>query len=396
MSVETQVNPRLAALAAAGTAPWLDQIRRKLISSGELQRLIDEDSLRGVTSNPSIFEKAILGSNDYDADLAVMAKEGMDAKAIYDEIAIKDVQLGLDVLRPVWEAHDHADGFVSLEVQPELARDTEGTLASARSYWGRVDRPNLLIKIPGTDEGAPAIEQAIYEGINVNVTLLFSVAAYEKVAEAFIRGLERRHEEGKSLDVHSVASFFVSRVDTEVDKRLGEEHADLQGLAAVANARAAYQSFKGIFAGERWETLAAAGAKVQRPLWASTGVKNPAYPETKYVDGLVAPDTVNTMPMATLLAAAEKAEIPGPTADTDASDDLQRLADAGIDLDDVTAVLLDAGIEQFVKAMNALIDGVEQQREAVVLGAPPTIEAHLPPEYEPAVAQRVKAATAES
>ena len=202
MSVETKVNPRLAALAAAGTSPWLDQIRRKLIESGELQRLIDEDSLRGVTSNPSIFEKAILGSTDYDADLAAMAKEGKDAKAIYDAIAIKDVQMGLDVLRPTWDALQHEDGFVSLEVQPELARDTEGTLRSAHSYWERVDRPNLLIKIPGTDEGVPAIEQAIYEGINVNVTLLFAVQAYEKVAEAYIRGLERRHEEGKPLDVH--------------------------------------------------------------------------------------------------------------------------------------------------------------------------------------------------
>src|SRR3954466_7606062 len=262
MSVETQVNPRLAALAAAGTAPWLDQIRRKLISSGELQRLIDEDSLRGVTSNPSIFEKAILGSSDYNEDLVAMAKEGMDAKAIYDAIAIKDVQLATDVLRPTWEQLGHADGFVSLEVQPELARDTEGTLESARSYWSRVDRPNLFIKIPGTDEGAPAIEQAIYESINVNVTLLFAVAAYEKVAEAYIRGLERRHEEGKSLDVHSVASFFVSRVDTEVDKRLEQigGHDELLGTAGLANARAAYQLFKKIFQGERFQKLAANGA----------------------------------------------------------------------------------------------------------------------------------------
>src|SRR3954453_16081779 len=395
MSVETQVNPRLAALAAAGTAPWLDQIRRKLISSGELQRLIGEDSLRGVTSNPSIFEKAILGSSDYNEDLVAMAKEGMDAKAIYDAIAIKDVQLATDVLRSTWEQLGHADGFFSLEVQPELARDTEGTLESARAYWSRVDRPNLFIKIPGTDEGAPAIEQAIYEGINVNVTLLFAVAAYEEVAEAYIRGLERRHEEGKSLDVHSVASFFVSRVDTEGDKRLGDAHPELQGTAALANARAAYQSFKGIFAGERWQKLAAAGAKVQPPLWASTGVKNPAYPETKYVDELVAPDTVNTMPMATLLAAASKAEITGATADQDPSEDLQKLADAGIDLDDVTHVLLDAGIEQFVKAMNDLIAGVEEQREVAVLGQPPTVQAHVPSEVEGALAQRVKAAVAE-
>jgi transaldolase/glucose-6-phosphate isomerase len=396
MSVETKVNPRLAALAAAGTAPWLDQIRRKLIESGELQRLIDEDSLRGVTSNPSIFEKAILGSTDYDADLAAMAKEGKDAKEIYDAIAIKDVQMGLDVLRPVWEDAEHDDGFVSLEVQPELARDTEGTLRSARSYWQRVGRPNLLVKIPGTAHGVPAIEEAIYEGINVNVTLLFAVAAYEQVAEAYIRGLERRLEEGKGLDVHSVASFFVSRVDTEVDKRLGDAHAELHGIAAVANARAAYQRFKSIFAGERWERLHAAGAVVQRPLWASTSVKDPSYPESKYVDELVAPHTVNTMPLSTLLAAAEKAEIRGPTADQDPSDDLQRLADAGIDMDDVTGVLLDAGIDQFVEAMNGLIAGVETRREAVVLGQPPTVQAQIPAGVEPAVAQRVRAAVAES
>src|SRR5438034_7272682 len=253
MSVSTEANPRLAALTAAGTSVWLDQIRRSLIENGELQRLIDEDSLRGVTSNPSIFEKAILGSDDYDDELRAMAKEGLDAKEIYDAIAIKDVQLGSDVLRPVWEELEHADGFVSLEVQPDLARDTAGTLESARSYWSRVDRPNLFIKIPGTEEGVPAIEQAIYEGINVNVTLLFAVEAYAKVAEAYIRGLERRAEEGKSLDVHSVASFFVSRVDTEVDKRLAAAGNEaLQGTAAVANARAAYQRFKQIFQGERF------------------------------------------------------------------------------------------------------------------------------------------------
>src|SRR4051794_24841996 len=397
MSVETQVNPRLAALAAAGTAPWLDQIRRKLISSGELQRLIDEDSLRGVTSNPSIFEKAILGSSDYNEDLVAMAKEGMDAKAIYDAIAIKDVQLATDVLRPTWEQLGHADGFVSLEVQPELARDTEGTLESARSYWSRVDRPNLFIKIPGTDEGVPAIEQAIYEGINVNVTLLFAVDAYRKVAEAYIRGLERRAEEGKSLDVHSVASFFVSRVDTEADKRLaalGQE--SLQGTAALANARAAYQRFKQIFQGDRFAKLAEAGAPVQRPLWASTGVKNPHYPETKYVDGLVAPHTVNTMPMSTLLAAAEHAEITGPTADQDPTDDLEALASAGLDLDDVTAKLLEDGIKQFEVAMEGLIAGVEDRREAVVTARPPTIKSALPSELEGPIAETGEKASAES
>jgi transaldolase/glucose-6-phosphate isomerase len=397
MSVEAQVNPRLAALTEAGTAVWLDQIRRGLIGGGELQRLIDEDSLRGVTSNPAIFEKAILGSDDYDEVVESMAKQGHDAQAIYDEIVIEDLQMACDVLRPVYDSLDGADGFVSLEVHPTLARDTEGTLEQAREYWKKVDRPNLFIKIPGTDEGVPAIEQAIYEGINVNITLLFAVDAYSKVAEAFIRGLERRHEEGKELDVHSVASFFVSRVDSEVDKRLeklGRE--DLQGTAAVANARAAYQRFKEIFRGERFAALTEAGARVQRPLWASTGVKNPRYSETKYIDELVAPDTVNTMPMPTLLAAAERSEITGPTADQDPSAELAALADAGIDMNDVTGKLLSDGIDLFVKALDDLIAGVDDRRDAVVTHRPPTIHASIPPELEGPIAERVKKAVAEN
>jgi transaldolase/glucose-6-phosphate isomerase len=397
MSTRAQVNPRLAALTEAGTAVWLDQIRRSLIEGGELQRLIDEDSLRGVTSNPAIFEKAILGSDDYDSDLEAMANEGLDAKAIYDRIAVTDVSMAADVLRPVHEATGGADGFVSLEVHPALARDTEATLEQARDYWGRVDRPNLMIKIPGTDEGLPAIEEAIYEGINVNVTLLFSVEAYTRVAEAFIRGLERRHEDGRSLDVHSVASFFVSRVDSEVDKRLeGLGREDLQGLAAVANARAAYQRFKEIFRGERFAALRDVGAPVQRPLWASTGVKNPSYSPTKYVDELVGPDTVNTMPMPTLLAAAESAEITGPTADRDPTPQLQALAEAGIDMRDVTDKLLADGIELFVHAMNDLIAGVDEARDAVVTHRPPTIQASIPPELEGPIAERFKQAVAEN
>jgi transaldolase len=240
MSVTTQVNERLAALTAAGTSVWLDQIRRSLIEGGELRRLIDEDSLRGVTANPAIFEKAILGSSDYDDELRQMAKEGVEVDDIYEQIAIHDVQLAADVLRSVYDESGGLDGFVSLEVAPELAHDTDGTLEQVRDFWSRVDRPNLMIKIPGTEEGVPAIEQAIYEGINVNITLLFAVEAYAKVAEAYVRGLERRREEGQSIDIRSVASFFVSRVDTEVDKRLeAAGNTELQGTAAVANARAA-------------------------------------------------------------------------------------------------------------------------------------------------------------
>src|SRR6266545_1844895 len=340
MSVGAGVNERLAALTAAGTSVWLDQIRRSLITSGELERLERELSLRGVTSNPAIFEKAILGSTDYDEQIAELAGRGIYAREIYDEIAILDVQLACDVLRRVWDETDHADGFVSLEVEPGFAHDTEATIRQAREYWERVDRPNLLIKIPGTEAGVQAIEETIAAGINVNVTLLFSVEAYSAIAEAYIRGLERRHEAGESLDVHSVASFFVSRVDTEVDKRLanlGKE--ELRGIAAVANARAAYMRFKELFRGERFAALLEAGAPVQRPLWASTGVKDPLYPETKYVDSLVAPDTVNTMPMPTLLSCAEELEVTGATADQDPTADLERLAEAGIDMGDVTKTL---------------------------------------------------------
>src|SRR5690349_4077942 len=281
MSTATEVNPRLKRLTEAGVSVWLDQIRRSLTEGGELERLVLEDSLRGVTSNPSIFAKAILGSKDYDDELVQYAREQLDAEAIYDRIAIKDVQLAADVLSDVHREANGRDGFVSLEVQPNLAFDTEGSLESARNYWKALGRPNVMIKIPGTTEGVPAVEQALYEGININITLLFSVESYENVAEAYLRALERRLEEGKSLDINSVASFFVSRVDTNVDRKLEElGRTELQGKAAVANARDAYLRFQRIFSGPRWEKLEQAGAAVQRPLWASTSTKNPNYPDT--------------------------------------------------------------------------------------------------------------------
>jgi len=403
MSQTAHTNERLAALTAAGTSVWLDQIRRGLVESGELARLVDEHALQGVTSNPAIFEKAILGSEDYDAQLERLATQGADARAIYGAISLQDVQDACDVLAPVHAASGGADGFVSLEVDPGLAHDTEGTLAQARELWSALARPNAMIKIPGTEAGVPAIEEAIFEGINVNVTLLFSVAAYEAIAEAFIRGLERRHAGGLPLDVHSVASFFVSRVDTEVDHRLDAlERRDLMGRAGLANARAAYRRFLAIFLGGRFAALRTAGAPVQRPLWASTGVKNPAYPDTLYVDGLAAPDTVNTMPMATLLAAGERADpsafsVDGtPSAALDPSADLEALAAAGIDLDDVTDTLLREGIAAFVTPMDKLLRGIDSAREAAVTGRPPTIDAELPAEYEGPVAQRVaQAASAE-
>jgi transaldolase/glucose-6-phosphate isomerase len=390
------VNERLAALTEAGTSVWLDQIRRSLIESGELQRLVEEDSLRGVTSNPAIFEKAILGSDDYDEDIERLAGEGLDATAIYLDLAIKDVQMACDVMHPVWEDADGADGFVSLEVEPSLAHDTEATFEQARELWEAVDRPNVLIKIPGTEAGLSAIEDATADGINVNVTLLFSVESYEAVTEAYIKGLERRHSAGEDVRVHSVASFFVSRVDSEVDKRLEAlGRTDLQGRAAIANAQAAYMSFKRIFLGDRFAALREAGAPVQRPLWASTGVKNPAYPETKYVDGLVAPHTVNTMPMATLLAAADRAEVKGATADTDPSATLKELADAGIDMGDVTKKLLEDGIAAFVTPFDQLIAGVESSKEAAITGRPTTMESSIPDELEAPLAKRVQAAVEE-
>jgi transaldolase/glucose-6-phosphate isomerase len=396
MSVTPQVNERLAALTAAGTSVWLDQIRRGMIESGELARMVDEDSLRGVTSNPAIFEKAILGSPDYDADIEAAANEGLSAREVYRRLAVRDVQLAADVLRPVYEDTGGYDGYVSLEVAPRLAHDTEGTLEQARLYWGLVDRPNLMIKIPATAEGVPAIEQALYGGMNVNVTLLFGVAAYEDVMRAYIRAMRRRHAEGLPLDRHSVASFFVSRVDTEVDKRLaaaGRE--DLQGRAGLANARAAYKAFGRVFGGEEFAELRAAGAPVQRPLWASTGVKNPAYPDTLYVYGLVAPDTVNTMPLPTLQAAAGAGEVTGATAAADPGPDLAALAAAGIDLDDVTDELLRDGIDAFVVPMNKLLSGIEAKREAIVTGRPSSFEADLPAELEQPVAERLRKAADE-
>jgi transaldolase/glucose-6-phosphate isomerase len=390
---QANVNPRLEALTEAGVSVWLDQIRRSLVEGGELRRLVAEDSLRGLTSNPSIFEKAILGSSDYDDELRELAHEDADARAIFEQLAIRDLQGAADVLSGVHESSGGRDGFVSMEVMPEMAHQTEESLAAARSYWQRLDRSNAMIKIPGTPEGVPAIEQAIYEGININVTLLFSVSAYETVVEAYLRGLERRLEEGKSLDINSVASFFVSRVDTAVDKQLDElGREDLKGTAAIANARLAYKRFGELFSGERWERLVAAGAAVQRPLWASTGTKNPHYSDTLYVDNLVGPHTVNTMPVATLMAVGDHSRLVDDSASIDPEPALAALRDAGIDLDAVTEQLLVDGVEQFEVAMKGLLDGIDQRRAAVLMGAPETIQVRLPAELRDPVAERVRTA----
>src|ERR1700754_570116 len=363
----TAVNERLAALTAAGTSIWLDQLSRGLIDSGELARMVQEESLRGLTSNPAIFEKSILGSADYDADLKRLADEGKSAREIYRAMALHDVRAAADVLRPVYDATGGLDGYVSWEVAPRLAHDTEGSLEQAHMYWELVDRPNLMVKIPATDAGIRAIEQALFDGLNINVTLLFSVGHYERVMEAFVRAMERRLDAGRPLDRHSVASFFVSRVDPEVDKRLGEGH-ELRGRAGLANARAAYAAFQRVFEGERFAKLREAGCPVQRPLWASTGVKNPAYPATLYVWGLAGPHTVNTMPMATLEAAKTEGGTtspPTPTAAEDPTADLQALAGAGIDLDDVTTKLLRDGIDAFLVPMQKLLDGIETKRGVI-------------------------------
>jgi transaldolase/glucose-6-phosphate isomerase len=390
MSTTERTNKNLAQLTAAGVSVWLDQIRRSLIEGGELARMVEEESLRGVTSNPSIFEKAILGSDDYDEDLVAMTRENLSAEEMYDRIAVRDVQLAADVLRSVYDESHGRDGFVSLEVPANVAHDTERTLEAARRYWGEVNRPNVMIKIPGTTEGVKAIEEAIYEGINVNVTLLFAVEAYERIAEAYIRGLERRQAEGKSLDVNSVASFFVSRVDTNVDHKLEAlGHPELKGTAALANARAAYRRFKHIFSGGRWEALHHAGAAVQRPLWASTGTKNPDYADTLYVDELVAAHTVNTMPMATLHAVADHGKVTGPTAEHDPTEALDALREAGIDLTQVTDELLIDGVQQFEDAMTRLLAGIEEQRTAIATGRPATIDARIPRELQGPVADRV-------
>src|SRR4051794_7435277 len=396
MSVATEVNERLARITELGTSIWLDQIRLNLIECGELQRLVKFESLRGVTSNPAIFEKAILGSDDYDELIEDAAREGLDTRSIYERLAVETVRAACDVLRPVYDESDGADGFVSIEVEPDIAFDTPKTIESARHYWQAVDRPNVMVKIPGTTEGEPAIEQATYEGINVNVTLLFSVESYARVADAYIRGLERRRDEGKDMGPQSVASFFVSRVDTEVDKRLEAiGKTELQGTAAVANARAAYQRFKQIVASERWQQLADAGARVQRPLWASTGVKNPKYPETKYVDSLVGPHTVNTMPMATLTAAGEQSEVDHPPVDQDPTAELEALREAGIDMDDVTAKLLSDGVDAFITPFEKLLGGIESAREATVLSRPKSVESSIPEDLQPKLAERVEQALSE-
>jgi len=338
---------KLHELTDLGQAIWLDYIRRSFITLGDLQALIDE-GLRGVTSNPTIFEKAIAGSTDYDEDLHRLVEEGETVEEIYEALALDDIRRAADLLRPVYDGSTWlttgqtggADGYVSLEVSPALAYDTEGTIAEARRLFAALDRPNVMIKVPATPAGIPAIEALIGEGINVNVTLMFSLAHYEAVSEAYIAGLEKLAAAGGDLSkVASVASFFISRVDSAVDRAL-EEISDrtLQGKIAIANAKVTYARFREVFSGERWKRLAALGARVQRPLWASTSTKNPLYPDTLYVDGLIGSDTVNTVPPATLNSFRDHGTV-APTLEVglgEARAQLAHLAELGVDLHAIT------------------------------------------------------------
>ncbi len=359
----------LARLSELGVSVWLDDLSRELLAGGELERLITERHVVGVTTNPTIFASALAKGDRYQDQVNDLVSRGADVDTTVFEITTDDVRAACDVFMPVYESTDHLDGRVSIEVDPRLAHDTQGTVDAARSLWSTVDRPNALIKIPATEAGLPAITQVIGEGISVNVTLIFSLERYRAVMNAYLTGLEQAKANGKDLaSIASVASFFVSRVDTEIDKRLDaldtDEAKELRGKAAIANARLAYQAYEEVIGDERWKTLAAAGARVQRPLWASTGVKDPAYSDTMYVTELVAPDTVNTMPGKTLDAVADHGEIAGETIRgryDEAAQVLDRLERLGIGYSEVTDLLEREGVDKFEKSWAELMQTVTDE-----------------------------------
>jgi transaldolase / glucose-6-phosphate isomerase len=371
-TTKTEENPLLK-LAEYGQSPWLDYIRRDLFTTGELQRLIDEDGLKGMTSNPAIFEKAI-GSEYYKDSIAKLAQEkDLDAMAIYEKVAIEDIQQAADALRGVYDATKTRDGYVSLEVSPALADDAQGTLEEARRLWKAVDRPNLMVKVPATAVGFDTIRQLISEGININVTLLFSQESYRKVAEAFVAGLEKRAEEGQELsNVASVASFFVSRIDSLIDSQIDEKlkTADgddkkllesVRGKVAIANAKLAYQAYEEIFSGERWGKLEAKGAQTQRVLWASTGTKNKDYSDVLYIEELIGKDTVNTIPPATWDAFRDHGKLRNSLTEdvAGAKKTLEDLEKSGISLKDATDKLLVDAVRLFVEPFDKMIAAVE-------------------------------------
>ena len=354
---------KLVKLKDFGQSVWSDNISREMLRSGELKRLFDEDGLTGFTSNPTIFQKAMASGTLYDADMEAYASAGMTTAQIFEKLAVADIKDGLDLLRPIYDRLQGRDGFGSMEVSPYLAHDTEGSMAEARHFFKVVDRPNLMVKIPAAPEGIPAIEELTAEGRNINITLIFSLDAYKQVAEAYIKGLERFVAQGGDPSrVASVASFFVSRVDTLVDKKLAgrpEEEA-LRGKAGIANSKMAYELFQGYFSGPRWEALAARGARVQRMLWASTSTKDPRYPDTMYADALIGPETVDTMPDQTIEAFRDHGH-PALTITQgldQAKADIAALEAAGIHMKDVTQELLDAGIQSFSDSFDKLMSGL--------------------------------------
>ena len=374
-------NP-LFRLREFGQSVWYDDISRSLVRGDGLKQLMDDYAVVGMTTNPSIFEKAIGGGDEYDDDLRRLAEKGASAEDIFMDLALDDVGHALDTFKTTYEETDHLDGRVSMEVLASLANDTEGTQDMVRDIWKRVDRPNLMVKIPATDAGIPAIEEMLYEGHSINITLIFGLDYYRRVAEAYVNAMERRHAEGKPLaDIGSVASFFVSRVDTKVDKQLdglveagklsAEDAKRLKGRAAVANAKLAYEVYSEIFKSERFKPLEAAGARVQRCLWASTSTKNPEYSDVMYVDDLVGPDTVNTLPRNTLEAYADHGD---PAARIEEGLDeahalMNQLEEVGIDMQQVTDELIDEGVKSFSDAFDKLLDQIEAKAAAVKAGS---------------------------
>ncbi|MDT7580126.1 MAG: transaldolase [Pseudonocardiales bacterium] len=366
-------NERLAALSAAGVSIWLDDLSRERLTSGNLQNLITDSSVVGVTTNPTIFAAALAKGEAYDAQVRELKQRGASVDDVVREVTVTDVREACDVFRSTWESTGGVDGRVSLEVSPLLARDTDATLAEALDIWKAVDRPNLLVKIPATQEGLSAIVSALAEGVSINVTLIFSVERYRDVMTGYFEGLERAAANGQNLGaIASVASFFVSRVDTEIDKRLDKIGTDealaLRGKAGIANSRLAYAAYEEVFQGTRWAQLTAQGAKPQRPLWASTGMKNPDFPDTLYVSELVVADTVNTMPEKTLKAFADHGEVQGDLV-TGTAAQAQEVFDAlervGIDLTDVFLTLENEGVDKFEASWHELLDTVKGQLDAV-------------------------------
>ncbi len=372
---------RIKQISKLGQSIWIDYIERNMVHDGELQSLVDE-GVSGVTSNPTIFQKAISGGDAYEDDLRQLVATDKDPREIFESLAADDVQAATDVLRPVYDREDGKDGFVSIEVAPDLAYETERTIAEARRLWQMVDRPNLMVKVPATEPGLEAIRTLTSEGVNVNVTLIFSRARYAAVKEAYIQGLEERLASGESIDrINSVASFFVSRVDSKVDGYLdkaaknnsaqADEIKALKGKAAIANAKLAYQQFEQKFSGERWQKLADAGANVQRPLWASTSTKDPSYSDVLYVDSLIGPHTVNTMPPETYEATKDHAEAEQTvTREVDeAEQTLAAIEAAGISMDKVTDELEEEGVQKFADSFNELLDTIRERREELVPAA---------------------------